>query len=64
MPLGWNALPGAIAILLLAVAAVASAQPAAKMARIGWLDTGDAAGSNEISGDFRQGLRDLKYIDG
>ena len=64
MPLGWNGLPGAIAILLLAVAAVAGAQPAAKMARIGWLDTGDGASSNEISGDFRQGLRDLKYIDG
>jgi ABC-type uncharacterized transport system substrate-binding protein len=64
MTRGLNALPVAIAIVFLGVAAVVEAQPATKIARIGWLDTGDPASANDGTGDFRQGLRDLKYIDG
>ena len=37
------ALPVAIAMVLLGVATIVCAQPATKIARIGWLDKGDMA---------------------
>ncbi len=40
------------------------AQPPPRMSRIGWLGAGDSASAADAIGDFRQGLRDLKYIDG
>ena len=64
MPRRSNALLRAIVSVLLAVAAIAGAQPATRIARIGWLGAGDSANASEATADFRQGLRDLKYIDG
>src|SRR3989441_3673540 len=42
----------------------AEAQPAAKVARIGWLSVNNLAGNPQGCEAFRQGLRDLGYIEG
>ena len=60
--MGYSAV-GAIVTLLLSLLAVpraAAAPPAGKVWRIGYLDAG-VAGGNEA---FRQGLRDLGYVEG
>jgi putative ABC transport system substrate-binding protein len=49
--------------MLLAAPLVAEAQPAAKVARIGWLGANLAGGPHLIE-VFRQGLRDLGYVEG
>src|SRR2546425_11797294 len=42
----------------------AEAQPAAKVARIGWLSVNNLAGNPQGCEAFRQGLRDLGYVEG
>jgi putative ABC transport system substrate-binding protein len=48
---------------LLAAPLIAEAQQAAKIARIGWLGN-DPVGGPHLSEAFRQGLRDLGYVEG
>jgi putative ABC transport system substrate-binding protein len=50
--------------MLLAAPLVAEAQPAAKVARIGFLATNRLAESGTYFEAFRQGLRDLGYVEG
>ena len=54
---------GTIAGSLLAAPLAAEAQTAAKVARIGWLGNSPAA-SPHLDEAFRQGLRDLDYVEG
>ena len=59
----WYSTVGAIVTLLLSLLAVpraAAAPPTGKVWRIGYLE----AGSGSISEAFRQGLRDLGYVEG
>ena len=59
----WYSAVGSIVTLILSMLAVplaAAAQPAGKVWRIGYL----VAGSAGISEAFRQGLRDLGYVEG
>src|SRR5262249_14677798 len=59
----WYSAVGAIVTLtlsLLAVPLAAAAQPAGKVWRIGYL----GAGSGRLHEAFRQGLRDLGYVEG
>jgi len=51
------------ATTLLAAPLAAEAQPAAKIARIGWL-AGNLAASPNLREAFRQGLSDLGYVEG
>jgi len=53
-----------VVALLCAVTAVAHAQPAAKVYRIGVLEITDAASNAEYLGAFRLGLRELGYVEG
>ena len=48
---------------LLAPPLAARAQPAGKVPRIGFLFSGDSGPSREVD-TFRQGLRDLGYVEG
>jgi putative ABC transport system substrate-binding protein len=50
--------------VLLAAPFAAEAQQAAKIARIGWLATINLAASPHLPEAFRQGLRDLGYVEG
>jgi putative ABC transport system substrate-binding protein len=53
-----------LALLALGAAPLAAeAQQAAKIARIGYL-AGDLAAGPHLHGAFRQGLRDLGYVEG
>jgi putative ABC transport system substrate-binding protein len=52
-----------ITLGLLAAPLAVEAQQAAKIARIGWLGN-DPVGGAHLSEAFRQGLRDLGYIEG
>ncbi len=52
-----------VACALLSLSAGIGAQPA-RPSRIGWLGAGDSASAADAIGDLRQGLRDLKYVDG
>jgi hypothetical protein len=54
---------GTIASGLLATPFAAEAQQAAKVPRIGYLSI-NLAGSPLMTEGFRQGLRDLSYVDG
>src|SRR2546426_12024741 len=59
----WHSAVGAIVALILSLLAVpltAVAQPAGKIWRIGYL----VAGPGRIREAFRQGLRDLGYVEG
>ena len=59
----WYSSVGAIITLILSLLAVpraAAAPPTGKVWRIGYLD----ASSGSISEAFRQGLRDLGYVEG
>ena len=49
---------------LLAAPFAAEAQQAGKIARIGWLATINLAASPHLPEAFRQGLRDLGYVEG
>ena len=54
-----------IAMILLAVAVVAQAQPQAKIPRIGYISgTGDSVNQGPYVEALRQGLRDLGYVEG
>ena len=58
---------GGIALLvgtMLLAGLESRAQPLPRMSRIGWLGPGDAASAVQATADFRQGLRDLKYVEG
>ena len=54
----------AVTLSLLAAPLSAQAQQAAKVRRIGYLDQGSAAGSRPYFEAFRQGLRDLAWVEG
>ena len=55
----------ALGVALIITSLDAGAQLAPKMYRIGWLGSAPAvAGENRAAGEFQQGLRDLKYVDG
>ena len=49
---------------LLAAPFAAEAQQAAKIARIGYLSAGGLAANPHLPEAFRQGLRDLGYVEG
>jgi putative ABC transport system substrate-binding protein len=51
-------------LALLAAPLGAGAQPAGKLWRIGWLDQGAAARNKPYLDAFRQGLRDLGWVEG
>ena len=53
-----------VGVLLLATVFVAEAQQQAKIARVGWLASGSPSGVAPLTGAFRQGLRELGYIEG
>jgi putative ABC transport system substrate-binding protein len=53
-----------LAALLLGAAANVYGQAAAKVYKVGWLDPGGSTGASPAASDFRQGLRDLKYVEG
>jgi putative ABC transport system substrate-binding protein len=53
-----------IAVMLLAVAVVAEAQQPGKIFRIGYLDSGNAAGSAVLVDAFRQELSKLGWVEG
>jgi putative ABC transport system substrate-binding protein len=56
---------GVLSILvLLALAVIAQAQQPKKVHRIGYLSTGNLSPSSTSLGAFRQGLRDLGYVEG
>jgi ABC-type uncharacterized transport system substrate-binding protein len=54
---------GTLALSVLALPLAAEAQPAAKVARIGYLALNFASGRN-LTEAFRQGLRDFGYVEG
>jgi putative ABC transport system substrate-binding protein len=55
----------AVAFGLVCAPNIAAAQPPAKVYRVGWLATGsEPAGADRSVVDFKQGLRDLRYVDG
>src|SRR5262245_54502121 len=49
---------------LLVTASIADAQQPTKTSRIGWLAAGSASGVAPLTDAFRQGLRQLGYIEG
>jgi putative ABC transport system substrate-binding protein len=53
-----------LALVVLALPVGIDAQPAPKVAKIGLLTPSSPAGSGHLVEAFRQGLRDLGYIDG
>src|SRR5262250_2830484 len=53
-----------VAVLLLAVAVIAEAQQPKKVPRIGVLSAGSRSSASSRIEAFRQGLRDLGYIEG
>jgi putative ABC transport system substrate-binding protein len=53
-----------IAVMLFAVAVSAEAQQPAKIPRIGWLTSGDVSVISGRAAAFRQGLRELGYVEG
>src|SRR5438093_3486116 len=64
----WRSIVGCIVTLilsLLVMAFTATAQPVGKVHRIGWLNAGvPPAGPHPSLEPFRQGLRDLGYVEG
>ena len=54
----------AVALGLFVAPCTATAAPATKAFRIGWLGQGSPAPSNRDAGDFEQGLRDVGYTKG
>ncbi len=61
---GTVALIVAVALGLLAVGPTAEAQPASKVPRIGFLGSGSPASGARVIEAFRQGLRELGYVEG
>src|SRR5687767_14155253 len=53
-----------LVVILLAVAVIAEAQQTGKVPRIGYLGTGSLSSSQPSADAFRQGLRDLGYVEG
>ncbi len=63
--LACSALALASALVLICVPAIGYAQPAPKLHRVGWLAQGTEPGGGDPSvADFRQGMRDLRYVEG
>ena len=54
---------GTLAGGLLAASRVAHAQPAGKVHRIGYLGSGSSTSNPHVPGAFRQGLRELGWIE-
>jgi putative tryptophan/tyrosine transport system substrate-binding protein len=54
----------AVAVVLLAVAVIAEAQQPAKVPRIGYLIGGSRSSISNRTEAFRQGLRELGYVEG
>src|SRR5215831_5399455 len=54
----------AVAVMLFAVAVIAEAQQPRKVPRIGFLSSGSASGITANLEGFRQGLRELGYVEG
>jgi len=54
----------ALCAMLFALCSSADAQQPVKLYRIGYLDSGSASGSTHLLEAFRQGLRDLGYVEG
>jgi putative tryptophan/tyrosine transport system substrate-binding protein len=57
-------LPSIVVVVVLAVAVIAEAQQPAKIPRIGYLSGSFASTSPDRREAFRQGLRELGYIEG
>ena len=53
-----------VAVVLLALGVIAEAQQPAKIPRIGYLALGSPAGNPLRTEAFRQGLRELGYVEG
>ena len=53
-----------LAVALVAIVSPAEAQQQANMARLGWLASGSPSGVAPLTGAFRQGLRELGYVEG
>ena len=53
-----------VAVILLAVAVIAEAQQPKKVPRIAWLTSSPLSGNANRSEAFRQGLRELGYMEG
>ncbi len=53
-----------VAVVLLAIAVIAEAQQPAKVPRIGYLAAGPASVNPARIEAFRQGLRELGYVEG
>jgi ABC-type uncharacterized transport system substrate-binding protein len=53
-----------VIVVMLAVAVIAEAQQPTKVPRIGFLVPGSASGYASLTDAFRQGLRDLGYVEG
>src|SRR5688572_22830741 len=53
-----------VGAMLFALCSVAEAQQAKKVPRIGWLSGGDSNSSRSQAEGFRQGLRELGYVEG
>jgi putative ABC transport system substrate-binding protein len=49
---------------VLAASLAAEAQQAGKVPMIGWVEAGSRAANQHFLDAFRQGLRDLKYVEG
>ena len=64
MPRRWNAVLSVFTALLLGMGANAFGQTATRLYKVGWLDPGDSTAAHEAGADLRQGLRDLKYVEG
>jgi putative ABC transport system substrate-binding protein len=58
------ALTVVLALGLLAAPLAAEAQPAAKLARIGWLSPGSTSSHGPFLAAFQEGLRELGYMEG
>ena len=54
----------ALALLLLTLCVPAEAQQTAKIPKVGWLAAGSASGVAPLTDAFRQGLRQLGYVEG
>src|SRR3984893_18352958 len=59
---GWSSI--LVAALVLAVGAMAQAQQAAKVPRVGFLGTASPSAVSARVEAFRQGLRELGYVEG
>ena len=60
----WSLITSVVAVLLFVAPLAPGAQPAAKVHRIGFLGNSTAALEANLVGPFREGLRELGYVEG